>query len=147
MPRVVFWAMVVGFVVGVFRMLVDTPVTLGLFGTMRRRSKGYPEGSFLWIVNNINFQYFSILITLVSAIVMVVVSYMTAAPEYEQIKSLTFGTPPPRTAPRPEPVGTGEKCGSPWCWRSSWAHICISAAKGWVTSASRAVLARRQFRA
>jgi len=52
----------------------------------------YAEGSFLWIVNNINFQYFSILITLVSAIVMVVVSYMTAQPEYEKIKSLTYGT-------------------------------------------------------
>ena len=49
-------------------------------------------GSFLWIVNNINFQYFSVLITLVSAVVMVVVSYLTAAPEYERIESLTFAT-------------------------------------------------------
>jgi solute:Na+ symporter, SSS family len=81
-----FWAMIVGFIMGVFRMLVDTPVTL---------SKGafnYPEGSFLWIVNNINFQYFSILITLVSAVVMVVVSYMTAQPDYVKMKGLTFGT-------------------------------------------------------
>ena len=54
---------------GVFRMLVDTPVTLGLAGF-----DGYTQGSFLWIVNNINFQYFSILITIVSAIVMIVVS-------------------------------------------------------------------------
>ena len=38
---------------------------------------GYTEGSFLWIVNNINFQYFSIFITLFSAVVMVVVSYVT----------------------------------------------------------------------
>ena len=80
-----FWAMVVGFVVGIFRMAVDTPITLGLF-------KSYPEGSFLWIVNNINFQYFSILITLVSAIVMVVVSYASAVPDYERIKGLTFST-------------------------------------------------------
>ena len=80
--------MIVGFVLGVFRMLVDTPVTLGLDGF----ENGYTPGSFLWIVNNINFQYFSILITLVSAVVMVVVSYVTAAPDYEQIKSLTFGT-------------------------------------------------------
>jgi len=79
------WAMVVGFVLGIFRMLVDTPVTL-------LKDFQYAEGSFLWIVNNINFQYFSILITLVSAIVMVVVSYMTAQPEYEKIKSLTYGT-------------------------------------------------------
>jgi solute:Na+ symporter, SSS family len=80
-----FWAMVVGFAVGIFRMAVDTPITLGLF-------KGYPEGSFFWIVNNINFQYFSILITLISAIVMVVVSYASTIPDYERIKGLTFST-------------------------------------------------------
>jgi SSS family solute:Na+ symporter len=80
------WAMVVGFVLGVFRMLVDTPVTIS------KGSFHYEEGSFLWIINNINFQYFSILITLVSAAVMVTVSYLTQAPEYGKIKSLTFGT-------------------------------------------------------
>jgi solute:Na+ symporter, SSS family len=79
-----FWAMVIGFIVGVFRMLVDTPVTL--------MKKEYAQGSFLWIVNNINFQYFSILITIISAIVMVAVSYATAEPKYENIKSLTFAT-------------------------------------------------------
>lgn len=83
-----FWAMVIGFIVGVFRMLVDTPVTLGL----EAYKNGYPEGSFLWIINNINFQYFSILITIISALVMVVVSYLTAEPEYGKIKNLTFGT-------------------------------------------------------
>jgi uncharacterized sodium:solute symporter family permease YidK len=82
------WAMVVGFTLGLFRMLVDTPVTLGLSGF----EKGYTEGSFLWIVNNIYFQYFSVLITIVSAVVMVVVSYMTTAPEDEKIKNLTFAT-------------------------------------------------------
>jgi SSS family solute:Na+ symporter len=79
------WAMIIGFALGIFRMIVDTPITLGL-------SKGYPEGSFLWIVNNIYFQYFSVLITLVSAIVMVGVSYMTPAPNYKRIESLTFST-------------------------------------------------------
>ena len=79
------WAMVVGFAVGIFRMAVDTPITLGLF-------KSYPEGSFLWIVNNINFQYFSILITLISAVVMVGVSYAGAIPDYDRIKGLTFST-------------------------------------------------------
>lgn len=83
-----FWAIVVGFAVGLFRMLVDTPVTLGL----EAYKNGYPEGSFLWVVNNINFQYFSILITMISAVVMVVVSYMTAAPDYAKIKNLSFGT-------------------------------------------------------
>lgn len=80
------WAMIVGFVIGLFRMLVDTPVTIS--GSNFR----YAEGSFLWIVNNINFQYFSILITLVSAIVMVVVSYLTREPEYAKITNLTFAT-------------------------------------------------------
>jgi SSS family solute:Na+ symporter len=83
-----FWAMTVGFTLGVFRMLVDTPVTLGLKGY----ENGYTQGSFLWVVNNIYFQYFSVLIAIVSAVVMVVVSYMTPAPEYDRIKGLTFGT-------------------------------------------------------
>ncbi|PTY05886.1 Na+/glucose cotransporter [Opitutaceae bacterium EW11] len=82
------WAMISGFVLGVFRMLVDTPVTMKLAGF----ENGYTQGSFLWIVNNINFQYFSILITLVSAIVMVAVSYMTPEPDYVKLKGLTFGT-------------------------------------------------------
>ncbi|MFT3867698.1 MAG: sodium:solute symporter [Nibricoccus sp.] len=81
-----FWAMVIGFIVGLFRMLVDTPVTLG------RGSFHYAEGSFLWIVNNINFQYFSILITLISAAVMVLVSYATPSPDDAHIKGLTFAT-------------------------------------------------------
>ena len=82
------WAMMVGFVLGLFRMLVDTPVTLGLEGF----KGGYTPGSFLWIVNNIYFQYFSVLITIVSAIVMVVVSYLTAEPDYQRLKGLTYGT-------------------------------------------------------
>jgi len=79
------WAMIIGFLMGIFRMLVDTPVTL-------KGSSPYAEGSFFWIVNNINFQYFSILITIVSAVVMVVVSYLTEAPDYLKMKGLTFAT-------------------------------------------------------
>ena len=79
------WAMVIGFIIGVFRMLVDTRPTLD-------SNFHYPEGSFLWIINNINFQYFSILITIISAIVMVGVSYMTAPPDYPRIENLSFGT-------------------------------------------------------
>ena len=82
------WAMIVGFALGIFRMLVDTPVSLGLRGLQN----GYPQGSFLWVINNIYFQYFSVLITIVSAIVMVVVSHMTAEPDYQRISSLTFET-------------------------------------------------------
>ena len=80
-----FWAMVIGFIVGIFRMAVDTPITLGMF-------KEYDHGSFLWIINNINFQYFSILITVVSAVVMVTVSYLTEEPNQPQIQGLTFAT-------------------------------------------------------
>ncbi len=82
------WSMLVGFMLGIFRMIVDTPVTLG----MRGFQNGYPHGSFLWIVNNIYFQYFSVLITLVSAVVMVAVSYATSQPDYAAIKNLTFAT-------------------------------------------------------
>ena len=82
------WAMIVGFALGTFRMLVDTPVSLGKWGLQN----GYPHGSFLWIINNIYFQYFSVLITIVSAIVMVGVSHMTAEPDYEKIRNLTFET-------------------------------------------------------
>ncbi len=46
---------------------VDTPVSLGLEGF----EGGYAEGSFLWIVNNIYFQYYSLFIFLASVLVMV----------------------------------------------------------------------------
>lgn len=82
------WTLVVGFAIGLFRMLIDTPVTMKLKGF----ENGYPQGSFLWVMNNINYQYFSILITVVSGLVMAVVSYATATPDYERIKGLTFGT-------------------------------------------------------
>jgi SSS family solute:Na+ symporter len=82
------WAIVVGFALGLFRMLVDTPVTMKLRGF----EGGYAQGSFLWVINNINFQYFSILITIVSAVVMVAVSYLTADPDYVRIQGLTYGT-------------------------------------------------------
>ena len=76
---------------GMFRLAVDTPVSLGMAGY----EAGYPEGSFLWIVNNIYFQYYSVLIFFVSAATMIGVSYATAAPSDEQIKGLTFATVTP----------------------------------------------------
>ncbi len=90
-----FYAMVVGFTLGLFRMLVDTPVALGLFGYLDAEqtvARGYAEGSLLWIINNIYFQYFSVFITVVSAVVMVGVSYLTAPPADEKIRGLTFAT-------------------------------------------------------
>lgn len=78
-------AMIVGFLLGLFRLAVDTPVKL-------IDNFNYTPGSFLWIVNNIFFQYYSIIILIVSIIVMVVVSYSTNAPSYEKISGLTYGT-------------------------------------------------------
>ena len=73
---------------GLFRLAVDTPVKLKT--TFPNFS--YAEGSFFWIVNNIYFQYYSVLILLVCIVVMVVVSYMTAPPNYEKIQGLTYAT-------------------------------------------------------
>ncbi|MGD2068280.1 MAG: sodium:solute symporter [Gemmatimonadota bacterium] len=81
-------ALLVGFALGVFRLAVDTPVALGLAGF----ESGYAEGSFLWIVNNVYFQYYSLLIFLVSVAVMIGVSYATAEPAYQRISGLTYAT-------------------------------------------------------
>jgi SSS family solute:Na+ symporter len=81
-------ALITGFALGAFRLAVDTPVAMG-WGSYQG---GYAPGSFLWIVNNIYFQYYSLFIFLVSAIVMIAVSYATAPPSYERISGLTFAT-------------------------------------------------------
>jgi len=74
-----------GFTLGLFRLAVDTPVKL-------MSGFAYAKGSFLWVVNNIFFQYYSLIIFLVSALVMVVVSYLTEKPDYAKISGLTYGT-------------------------------------------------------
>ena len=84
-------ALIVGFILGLFRLAVDTPVSLGMTGF----ENGYTQGSFLWVVNNIFFQYFSILILLVCVVVMVAVSYLTPAPDEKQIEGLTLATVTP----------------------------------------------------
>ena len=81
-------ALIAGFAMGVFRLAVDTPLTLGLQGF----ENGYTENSFLWIVSNIYFQYYSLLIFLVSGAVAIGVSYATRAPEPAQIEGLTYAT-------------------------------------------------------
>jgi SSS family solute:Na+ symporter len=73
-----------GFLMGLFRLAVDTPVKL--MGT------AYAEGSFLWIINNIFFQYYSLLITVICIIVFIAVSYATPAPDYAKIGGLTYST-------------------------------------------------------
>ncbi|MEY3051399.1 MAG: hypothetical protein RLY31_1184 [Bacteroidota bacterium] len=78
-------ALLTGFAMGLFRLAVDTPVMLG-------EGFSYPEGSFLWIVNNVFFQYYSLLILLVSAAVMVGVSYAGPPPDAGRLSGLTFAT-------------------------------------------------------
>ncbi|MHB8898863.1 MAG: sodium:solute symporter [Thermoguttaceae bacterium] len=78
-------ALIVGFLMGLVRLAIDTPVKLGW-------SAGYAEGSMLWIINNTFFQYYSILILIVSALAMVLVSFLTHEPDYEKISGLTYGT-------------------------------------------------------
>lgn len=80
-------ALIVGFLLGVFRLAVDTPVLLKL----KDFADGYKPGSLLWIVNNTYFQYYSVGIFLVSAIVMIAVSLVTAPPPLEKIQGLTYG--------------------------------------------------------
>jgi solute:Na+ symporter, SSS family len=81
-------ALIVGFALGMFRLLVDTPVTLGLAGF----EHGYAIGSWLWIVNNTYFQYYSLVIFVVSCVVLVGVSYATAPPDAARIAGLTRET-------------------------------------------------------
>ena len=80
--------LLVGFAMGVFRLAIDTPVKL--MGTE------YAEGSFLWIMHNIFFQYYSLLITIVCIIVFLLVSYATKAPDYAKIQGLTYSTLTPQ---------------------------------------------------
>ncbi len=88
-------ALVVGFAMGLFRLAIDTPVTL-------MEGFSYEEGSFFWIINNIFFQYYSLIIFLVSGLVMIAVSYATEPPTALQVTNLTLGgvTEEQRTAVR-----------------------------------------------
>jgi solute:Na+ symporter, SSS family len=78
-------ALIVGIFLGLFRLIVDTPAFL--FDDF-----AYTEGSFLWIMNNIFFQYYSLGMFVICIVVMVVVSYMTSAPDKEKISGLTYNT-------------------------------------------------------
>ncbi len=81
-------ALLVGFALGVLRLAVDTPVTLRAAGF----ETGYPEGTWLWVLNNIYFQYYSLLIFLVSTAVLIGVSYLTPPPDERQLIGLTYAT-------------------------------------------------------
>ena len=79
------WALSVGFILGLFRLAVDTPVKL--FDNFT-----YDTGSFFWVINNMFFQYYSLLIFIVCVVIMFIVSYVTDEPDYKKISGLTFGT-------------------------------------------------------
>ncbi len=78
-------ALISGFALGVFRLAIDTPIKL-IDGFT------YDQGSFFWVINNIFFQYYSLVIFVVCVAVMIIVSFMTKEPSYEKISGLTFGT-------------------------------------------------------
>jgi SSS family solute:Na+ symporter len=80
-----------GFLLGVLRLAVDTPVTLGVAGY----EQGYDPGSVLWIVNNVYFQYYSVVIFLVSSAALIGVSYVTMPPSPAALAGLTFATVTP----------------------------------------------------
>jgi SSS family solute:Na+ symporter len=84
-PIFVVAALIVGFLMGLFRLAVDTPVMLN-------EGFSYATGSFFWIVNNFFFQYYSLLILFVSGLVMVLVSYATPAPDTTSFAGLTLDT-------------------------------------------------------
>ncbi len=86
-------ALILGFMLGIFRLAVDTPIKMKWFGIDEAgKALGYTDGSFLWIINKMYFQYYSLLIFIICSIAMIVVSYMSKAPSEEQIQGLTFGT-------------------------------------------------------
>ncbi len=86
-------ALLIGFLLGVFRLTVDTPVKMKWFGVdAAGKAIGYEEGSLLWIVNNTYFQYYSLLIFLVSVFVMIGVSLVTKPPSLDKLRGLTYGT-------------------------------------------------------
>ncbi len=79
--------LVVGFALGLWKLVVDTPVSLKFAGY----ADGYAPGTVNYIVNNMYFQYFSLAIFIVSTVVLFAVSFATRAPDYQKITGLTFG--------------------------------------------------------
>ncbi len=80
--------LIIGFLLGIIRLAIDTPTSLGMAGF----EDGYTEGSLLWIIHNTYFQYYSLFIFLVCVVTMIAVSYMTAQPNPQQLTGLTYET-------------------------------------------------------
>ena len=81
-------ALVVGFALGLWKLAIDTPVSLGFSGF----EDGYEAGTANYVLNNFYFQYYSLAIFIVSTVVMFLASYMTSAPDQQQISGLTYGS-------------------------------------------------------
>jgi len=79
-------ALIGGFAVGVFRLGLDT------VKTVKGAGFEFAEGSFLYVVHHIYFQYFSLLVFLISVVLMVGVSLLTEHPSETQIRGLTYAT-------------------------------------------------------
>lgn len=78
-------ALIAGFIMGLIRLAIDTPVML-------TDNYSYEEGSFFWIMNNIFFQYYSLLIFIVSGLAMLIVSYTSEPPPPEKVNNLTMSS-------------------------------------------------------
>ncbi|MGQ9588733.1 MAG: sodium:solute symporter [Planctomycetota bacterium] len=81
-------ALVGGFLLGLFRLAVDTPTKL-------YKDFQYAEGSFLWFVNNLYFQYYSAIVFLFSVALILGVSYLTKPPPEARLRGLTYATVTP----------------------------------------------------
>ncbi|MDO5581252.1 MAG: sodium:solute symporter [Planctomycetia bacterium] len=77
------WTLLIGFALGLFRLVIDTLITMGV---------DFPDGSLCWIVNNVYFQYYSLMIFAVCMVSMPLISRLTSPPEREKTEGLTFAT-------------------------------------------------------
>jgi len=75
-------ALLVGFLMGLVRLGIDTPAQL--MGTK------YASGTFFWFMNNLYFQYYSLVIFIVCVVTMIGVSVMTSAPVADKVRGLTY---------------------------------------------------------
>jgi SSS family solute:Na+ symporter len=88
--------------------LWDGSVPFNCGHTRQARRDTYTEGSFLWVVNNIFFQYYSLLITIVCILVFIIVSYATGRRIMQRSMDLHFLHYQPKTGWKTVHHGTGK---------------------------------------
>jgi SSS family solute:Na+ symporter len=79
-------ALIGGFILGAFRLGIDT------YATYMGEGFSFTEGTFIYFCGNLYFQYYSLIVFLVSVALLFVVSYMSAPQSDEQLQGLTYGT-------------------------------------------------------